>query len=73
MALKPGDKSNFETLKIAASNNDLALMECKDAQTGEYVAVICMVEHGGDDDDFNFVPVAKLFASNPYHEVIPPQ
>lgn len=64
-----GHKNNFETLKQAAAHGDLALMECQSSATGMPVMVICAVNRG--QDEFEFVPVAKLFDGNPYDEVIP--
>jgi len=68
--IAPGYKANFQTLKRAAVNGDLALMECRDAKTDLPVMVVCAVQRLGDD--FQFVPVAKLFSGNPYEEVLPP-
>ena len=64
-----GHKNNFETLKQAAANGDLALMECQSSATGKPVMVLCAVNR--NRDEFEFVPVAKLFDGNPYDEVIP--
>jgi len=64
-----GHKNNFETLKQAAANGDLALMECHCSATGNPVMVLCAVNRC--QDEFVFVPVAKLFDGNPYEEVIP--
>jgi hypothetical protein len=72
MALKPGDVSNFETIKRAFKNRDVALMECTDAVTGEYVAVICAVQEE-EGDNVAMVPLARMFAGNPYAEVLPPE
>jgi len=64
-------KSNFDTLVLAAKNDDLALMECTDAVTGEVVMAVCVVIElkSGETD---FMPVAKLFNGSPYDELIPP-
>lgn len=70
MALKPGDVANFETLKKAFKENSVALVECKDKKTGEYVAVVCAV--GQDGEELVISPFAKFFADNPYEEVDPP-
>jgi len=69
MAILEGDVHNFHTLLRAAENGDLSLMECKNG-AGEYVAVICATTFDGKE--YQFVPFAKLFAGNPYEEVIPP-
>jgi len=68
--LLPGHKANFETIKRAVRNGDVALMSCTDKDTGEMVPVLCAVElHGGE---YEFKPLAKLFNGNPYEEVLPP-
>jgi hypothetical protein len=65
-------KNNFETLCRAIRNDDVALMQCTDAKTGESVAVICVVQmRESEDDAIEFIPVARLM-ENPYAEVIPP-
>jgi hypothetical protein len=70
MALKPGDKINFDTLQRAFANGDVALMECQDAQTHEYVAVLCAANRR-EDGVIDFAPLARMFQANPYDEVIP--
>ena len=70
-ALAPGHVANFNNLKRAAINHDLALMQCTDAKTGDAVATICMVNRDAEGN-VEFAPVAKLFNSNPYEELLPP-
>jgi hypothetical protein len=70
MTISKGHKANFETLKKAADNGDLALMECVDAKTGKPVIAVCAVNRVGDE--FEFVPMAKMFDGNPYDELVPP-
>lgn len=71
MALKKGDSANFNTMLKAATNGALCLMECTDKATGRYVAVICAVNRP-DGDDYEMVPIARLFGGNPYDELDPP-
>ena len=70
MSLLKGHVANFKTLSQAFENDDVALMECTDAKTGESIAVICMVNRVAGD--IEFVPVARMFNGNPYEEVVPP-
>ena len=70
MAIGKGDKQNFETLIKAAKHDDLALLECQDITTGENRSVLCAVNRS--QDGFEFIPLAKLFAANPYEELRPP-
>lgn len=70
MAIPEAHTKNFSTLLRAADNNDVCLMECIDKDTGKPEYVICVVNRV--DDEFEFVPVAKMFHGNPYDELIPP-
>lgn len=71
MAIAPGHTKNFETMRKAFANGDVALVECTDVQTSKPVVAVCMVNRspGGE---YVMVPVAKLFDGNPYHELAPP-
>lgn len=71
MALQKGDIANFEVLKRAAADGNIALMECKDVKTGEYRAVICAVSHV--DGEFALVPFGHMCLGNPYEDYIPPE
>lgn len=78
MALQPGDVANFETLKRAFANGDVCLMECTDAATGEYRAVICAVytdEGAGEngEDMIATVPLATMPYGDPYELWKPPE
>lgn len=70
MTIPAGHATNFDTMLRAAANGHLALLECKDARTGEPVYTVVMVSRRGDE--FEFVPVARMFEGNPYDHVIPP-
>lgn len=72
MALLKGHKQNFEILVDAFQNNDVALMECQLAATGEKVAVICAANRL-PNGEIQFVPFAMLFGGNPYKMVNPPK
>ncbi|WP_109798669.1 DUF6117 family protein [Novosphingobium meiothermophilum] len=62
----------FKTLIDAAKSDDLALMSCLDAETGEPRSVICAV--GRRDGEFVFTPFGNLAtADNPYDAYIPPE
>lgn len=65
-----GHKANFETLKQAAEDGNLAIMDCQDKETGKQVIVICAV--GFDGDEYTMVPLAKMFDGDPYEELNPP-
>jgi hypothetical protein len=70
MAIPDPYRRNFETLLRAASDNALALLECRDAATGEYRYVICAVgRHGAD---YVMTPFGHLCDGNPYEVYIAP-
>ena len=71
MPLSDCDKANFETLRQAIQNGDVALMECQLVSTGESTAVICAVNRK-PDQSVAFVPIAQLFAGDPYTLLNPP-
>lgn len=70
MKISEGYKANFETLRQAFANGDVALLDCMSTITNKPVAVICAVNRDGKN--FELVPVAKLFDVNPYEELLPP-
>jgi hypothetical protein len=63
-------KPNFETLRKAFENGDVALLECQLKTTGEAVAVVVAVNRDGGE--LAFVPVAMMFNGNPYEMLNPP-
>ena len=72
MALLPGYRANFDTLRQAFLAGDAALMECQLAATGEPVAVVCAANRH-DDGSVEFAPFAMLFDGNPYEMLNPPK
>lgn len=72
MAIPQGHKNNFETLKRAFEDRNVALMECIEIATGDTVYVICAAEPDGEGGA-TFAPFAQMFKENPYDEWKPPQ
>lgn len=70
MEIAKGHKANFEMLKTAFANGDVAIMDCFDTKTGEVSVVLCMVNE--PDNDYELVPVALFFNENPYERLAPP-
>ena len=70
MSIPDYARANFQTLLDAATNGDLALMECADAVSGEARYVICAVGRGGKE--FVFTPFGHLADGNPYEAYRPP-
>lgn len=71
MALNPVDIRNFETLRRAYENGDLALLECTRADTGETVAAITAVQRSSDGGA-TFTPFA-IMLNDPFTELNPPE
>ena len=55
---------NFETLREAFLNRDVALLECQLKTTGEVVAVVAAVKN--ETDEIAFVPIAMMFNGYTY-------
>ncbi|WP_404478668.1 DUF6117 family protein [Novosphingobium sp. BL-52-GroH] len=70
MAIPEAHRTNFQTLLDAATQGDLALMECTDAATGEPRYVICAVGH--DNGEFVMTPFGHLHDGNPFEAYVPP-
>lgn len=64
--------ANFNTMLKAARSKDLCLIQCTDARTGDPVATVCMVNQDAEGN-VELAPVAKLFNTNPYEELLPPE
>ena len=59
-----GHAGNLETIKAAAANGDLALIECRRVKDGEIVALLAAV--GWDGQEYTFTPLAEMVNGNPY-------
>jgi hypothetical protein len=70
MSIPDHISTNFDTLLRAASDGNLALIECTDAVTGEPRYVICAV--GREGTDYLFTPFGHLADGNPYDAYLPP-
>lgn len=69
MPLRECDNRNFSTLMRAARDGNLALVECKDAKTGEYRAVIAAISFDGE---YHITPFGHLATGNPFEDYIDP-
>ena len=63
-ALLPGYKANFETLKQAAENGDLALVSAIRKADQAPVALVCAMNFDGKF--YRPAPLAVLVEGNPY-------
>jgi len=71
MPISETHKQNFETIRRAFTQGDVALVECQVAATGEEVPVICATNLH-PDGGIEFVPFAAMFPGNPYEAINPP-
>ena len=63
----------FEQLKLAAKNDDIALMSCLDAVTKEPRTVLCIASQA-DDGGIKFIPLGHFVPDgNPFDAYIPPE
>lgn len=70
MAIPKSIKANFGTMLRAAAAGHLAVMEGRDAKTGEVRYMIAAVAKDGEE--YAITPFGHLSAGNPYEEYIPP-
>ncbi|NLS07469.1 hypothetical protein HGP14_29785 [Rhizobium sp. P32RR-XVIII] len=70
MAIPDHARANFDTLLRAASDGNLALMECLDASTREPRYVLWAV--GRSDGEYVFTPFGHLADGDPYDIYLPP-
>ncbi|MBY4611919.1 DUF6117 family protein [Rhizobium sp. 9T] len=70
MAIPNHARTNFDTLLRAASDGNLALIECLDASTREPRFVLCAVGRTGGE--YVFTPFGHLAGGNPYDAYLPP-
>ncbi|MCZ7977533.1 DUF6117 family protein [Agrobacterium salinitolerans] len=70
MAIPDHARANFDTLLRAASDGNLALIECLDASTREPRYVLCAV--GRSDGEYVFTPFGHLADDDPYGAYLPP-
>ena len=71
MALNPAHISNFETMRKASKNGDLALLECTWAGTEKTAATIVVAQRHSDGG-VTFLPIAVML-EDPFKELNPPE
>ena len=69
MAINP--EQNINALRYALSLDKLIVTTCKDVATGKDVTVLGIIYE--EENNNMFIPVARLFIGNPYHEIYPPE
>jgi len=74
MAIPDPIKTNFHTLGKAFDKGDIALLECRDRNTGEPAYAICAINilrQAGREPEIEMVPFGLMFNSDPYEILIP--
>jgi hypothetical protein len=74
MAIPEAIRTNFNTLVKAVKQEDIALLECRDRNTGEFAYAICAINRIRQADrepEIEFVPFGLMFTSDPYETLIP--
>lgn len=65
-ALLDTDRANFDTLKRAMENDDVALMHVREKATGHGHALLCIMSNPQDgSDDVDVIPVARMLDEDP--------
>jgi hypothetical protein len=70
MSIPDHAQANFATMLRAVADGNLALVECRDAVTGETRYVICAV--GAEGTEFVFTPFGHLADGHPFDAYLPP-
>lgn len=66
MALRPGDRANYDTLLRAAENGDLALISTTRKSDGAKVALVCAMGYDSETKQFLPSPLAVMIEGNPF-------
>lgn len=65
-ALLDTDRANFDTLRRAMENDDVALMHVREKATGHGHALLCIMSNPQDEsDDVDVIPVARMLDEDP--------
>ena len=74
LAIPDAIKNNFHTLEKAFKQEDIALLECRDRNTGEPAYAICainLIRQAGREPEIEMVPFGLMFSCDPYEMLIP--
>jgi hypothetical protein len=69
MAIADGHKTNFDTLQVAVKEGDVCLLEVYERVGGKPAVLVCATFQD-DEEQVNFVPLARMFDGNPYEEFV---
>lgn len=68
IALRPGDKANFETLKRAHREGRLALVSAVRKSDGAPVALVAAIGDDPDTGEYVVSPLAVMVEGNPFED-----
>jgi Family of unknown function (DUF6117) len=74
MAIPDAIKTNFHTLVKALKQEDIALLECRDRNTGEHayaIYAVNLIRQAGAEPEIEMVPFGLMFSHDPYEMLIP--
>lgn len=71
--LRDDEKTNFDTLKRAADQGCMALLESHRISDGKRVALVCAVSPPhGEQETYDITPFAEMIEGNPFEIYEPP-
>jgi len=65
-------KKNFNTLVRAAKDDNLSLLECTCATTGEVRYVVTAIVYDDETEEYIMTPFGHMSNENPYEAYTPP-
>jgi hypothetical protein len=74
MAIPEAIKTNFNTMVKAVKQEDIALLECRNRNTGEAAYAICAINRirqANSEPEIEMVPFGVMFSNDPYEILIP--
>lgn len=71
MAIPKPVSRNYQTLMDACAAGKVVLLECQNKETGKECYVLCALSRG-DGKEYDMVPFAQMFDSDPYEILNPP-
>lgn len=65
MSIGQSYRTNFDTIRRAAENGDLCLLEVYERTTGKPAVMLC-AGFTDENDEVNLIPLAQMLEGNPY-------
>jgi Family of unknown function (DUF6117) len=74
MAIPNAIRTNFRTLEKAFENGSIALLECRNRNSGEPAYAICAINlrrRADSEPEIEMVPFGLMFKDDPYEMLVP--